>query len=798
MASDTSMVFNLLGRDVSVSGALNVIKNAFRSAGQTAEAAMDKASTSTKRLDHEIDQTKRHLAELNAEFARTGDKGLFEKISKDRSLLANLQRIRAEVKANNDEAGSNNFGKLADLFRAGAAGASTATSALGGFGSTVGSVTSSIWGIAAALAGVVAALTAIGPGLALAGGALGSLPGLIGGGIAGIGALKLGLTGLSSEYTRLTTATGGGGGGATKAAKDFTAATRAVQSAVEQLARSERDVTTAQKEALATQLAITAAREAASKRIRDESLSLQSAQLDQKDAAQAVVDAQNALNVAQATGNTGEIDKAKEAYDRAVIAAAEAKNKVDDLTEANDKNAKTGVEGSDEVVQAKQREVDARQRVADSIQAERDAELRLQDARKSLADEQKKQASGGGGGAGQKVTELAPAARAFLDTILGLRPAFTNLRLDVQQQLFAGLARPIKGLAEKWLPQLHRTLGDFAGTFNGIAKTAIATAGKKTFIHDMAAGADGVRKALGEIGKVAAGPLLDAFGRLARASAPFVEKLGHLLAGSLKTFSAWIKKADESGKLTSFFKTAADTLGKVWSTGSKIIGVLGKIIALIFPSAISGGNSVFDKANNTLDKISAWLDKPSTQAGIRAVADKFKDVALWIIHASVKAVGFGIAVEKAIGWVMWKGSQLVSFFGALPGKMSQALSSLWDGLKGGFRGALNWIIDMWNSLHFSVPSVDIFGMHLGGGTIGVPHINHLAAGGDVTRSGIAIVGERGPEPVYLPAGASVAPHSSLKSAMGGGGTLVIDIRGADADMKRMIRKWFRTDNLGND
>jgi hypothetical protein len=40
----------------------------------------------------------------------------------------------------------------------------------------------------------------------------------------------------------------------------------------------------------------------------------------------------------------------------------------------------------------------------------------------------------------------------------------------------------------------------------------------------------------------------------------------------------------------------------------------------------------------------------------------------------------------------------------------------------------------------------------------------MAEGGDVARGGWATVGERGPEPVYLPAGARVLPHSAMQSA----------------------------------
>lgn len=54
----------------------------------------------------------------------------------------------------------------------------------------------------------------------------------------------------------------------------------------------------------------------------------------------------------------------------------------------------------------------------------------------------------------------------------------------------------------------------------------------------------------------------------------------------------------------------------------------------------------------------------------------------------------------------------------------------------------------------------------------LPHIGlpHLASGGTVTRSGMALVGERGPEVLALPGGASVIP---LGSGGGGGGGMAM-------------------------
>jgi hypothetical protein len=918
--SDTSLVFNLIGRD-KVSGVLGAIKGSFKSTGTAAESSMDKASKSVQKLERELDKAERKLEQLDESAARAAfaqeaaqaklgaaqakynslvEKGSAlqteriaatervsaaeEKVaatsqksaSEQKAALAELEaakgrlasldakegsladqkvqalaRVRAAEISVADAAdragradsrrsravsdidrlgraftdakskveglgdgGDRTEGRMRSLFSAIGDGASAA----GQFGSMVSSATSSIWGITAALLAMAAAAFAIGPGLSIAGAALGSLPGLIAGGAAAAGTLKLGLFGLSDEYARLTKVTGGGGGGAAKAQKDFTAATRAVEQAVEGLSRAERDVTTAQADALAAQKAINDAREQAADRLRDQALDLKDAQLSQADAADAVTEAQGQLNIAIASGDPIQIKKAQRAYDEAVVAAERAKNRVDDLTEANAKNAKTGVEGSDEVVQAKKREQDARQRVADAIQAERDAEERLADARKSLADQKSAPAGGGGGGAAQKITKLAPAARDFLNVILGLRPAMEHLRLDVQQHLFAGLADKLQHLADVWKGPATKTLTSWADTFNGIAKTVFGAVSKKSFIDDITSAADSARKALAPVGH-AMGPLIDAFGRLARASGPFLEKVGTLLGGALEKFSAWIKKADETGDLKEFFSEAANTLGKVWKLLGNVMTVGGKVLAIFFPDSVLSGNSVLDSLNNGLSSVSKWLDDPENQQnifdfvyGFTAIAYGAWDAAkvIWDFGKKVYAVlkqmnrDFSAAqkwtsnlwssikngVSSAYNWVVTKGNAIVGWVKALPGRISKAAVGMWDGIKNSFRGAMNWIIGKWNRLSFSLPSVSTPFGTIGGQSLETPDIKYLAKGGTIDQSGLAMVGDAGPELLNLPRGAQVTPLA----AMQGGGredVLVIDVRGADNEFGRLLVKVLR-------
>lgn len=109
--------------------------------------------------------------------------------------------------------------------------------------------------------------------------------------------------------------------------------------------------------------------------------------------------------------------------------------------------------------------------------------------------------------------------------------------------------------------------------------------------------------------------------------------------------------------------------------------------------------------------------------------------------------------SSAIDWIKNKFSGFVSFVKGIPGKLSSGLSNMWNGLKSGFRVAINYVIGKWNSLRFSIPSFSILGKSFGGGSIGVPRIPQLANGGIVqaTQGGTLVnVGEGGQDEAVVP------------------------------------------------
>lgn len=103
------------------------------------------------------------------------------------------------------------------------------------------------------------------------------------------------------------------------------------------------------------------------------------------------------------------------------------------------------------------------------------------------------------------------------------------------------------------------------------------------------------------------------------------------------------------------------------------------------------------------------------------------------------------AVAQVNAQIKEKFVQFVAYIAQLPGKVTSAARGLFDGIKNSFKSAINWIIDKWNNLSFSLPSISTPFGKLGGATLSTPNIPRLAAGGWMQPGRTYLTGERGPE-----------------------------------------------------
>lgn len=118
----------------------------------------------------------------------------------------------------------------------------------------------------------------------------------------------------------------------------------------------------------------------------------------------------------------------------------------------------------------------------------------------------------------------------------------------------------------------------------------------------------------------------------------------------------------------------------------------------------------------------------------------------------------GGAIARWAGRVKDRWSGLLDFFKSLPGKIGGFFKGLVDLLTLPFRTAFNLIASLWNNtvgkLSFTIPS---WVPGVGGKGFDVPDIPQMATGGTVSRAGVALVGEQGPELLSLGRGATVTP-----------------------------------------
>lgn len=167
-----------------------------------------------------------------------------------------------------------------------------------------------------------------------------------------------------------------------------------------------------------------------------------------------------------------------------------------------------------------------------------------------------------------------------------------------------------------------------------------------------------------------------------------------------------------------------------------------------------------------LRQLGEWLEKIANFI-IEKVVPVVGPVLANGFKVAINQISFMITVVSTVIRV-WNGA--VDFFKKLPGRITAAASGMWDGIKAAFRGAINWIIDRWNSLEFRVPGFSAFGFSVPGVTLGLPDIPRLAQGG--IRGGWAMLGERGAELVKLPQGSQVysaaQSHGMLERGEAGG------------------------------
>lgn len=483
--------------------------------------------------------------------------------------------------------------------------------------------------LAGGMAGVVGQATALVTAVAPMINVIGLLPAVSLSAAAGIGTLLLSFSGLGAALKQ--TASGGG-------------------NAAQAIAGAERRVAMAQREATSAQNAVNQARLDAVSRLANLNRELARTRLDEEGAALAVRDALLRLREARISGSRDDIQHADLGYRESLQTLDEVQSRLADVSAAQGKAQQQGVEGSDLVQNALQRQADALQNLAD--------------AQKALA------TVGGGGGrnpAAEAYAKLSTAGKQLVDVIKELRPQFAGLRNVVQQATFAGVAGDVRKLATAYLPVLRTQLAGIGSGWNLAFRQTAKLVESEGFVADINATLRNTvtfSRRLGESWK----PFVSAFRQWTLVGSTFLPGIGDWILRIGQRFDAWSTAARESGRAQSWIKDALTVLDQTWS----VLKNLGSAIVGIFRAGSGGPNWLPGLAAGTA-ALTAWINSPVGQGRLAMIFSTLRDVGSALFAVLVHGVPALLALGAAAGGTL---TDTFTVFGTVIGFLADHIEIL--------------------------------------------------------------------------------------------------------------------------
>jgi hypothetical protein len=636
--------------------------------------ALFRALADFSALRREAKQAKEELKNLGGESEKTNRKlgDTEQQTTKSGNGFTRLSGRLREVKKDLDKFRSSDAGKSIDNI------AKSAEKMLG----VLGKVGGKIAGFSLI---ALASTAAVGPILSLVGavaqlsGAVGVIPAVLGAGAAAAGTLALGMVGLKDAFKPVASAVGGLASAQKAADRASVQGAEQVRSARQRLAdayvegarrveQAERALSRAQRDAKDAQDELTKARKEAQEELEDLNSSLTGAGLDQRQAAIDLQRAKERLAEVQSTPGSSQLDlqEAQLGVDQATQAVAEAAKRYERLKVEAQAANQAGVEGAESVVMAQRRVGDAITEVGDAqdalTQARVDSARQIQDAERDLAMAiqqaawaQQDAAASLAKAGGDAAPKLAASAQSLVDKIKSLKPAWEDLRLDVQEKLFAGLSDKVGGLANKYLPMLKTNLGGIATASNGMAHDFADWLGQKSTVDDFGSSLHNITGFWENLRGVVK-PLSQAFLDIFKVGSEFLPGMGKGLAGVAQKFADFIHEARESGKLKEWIGNGIQALKDL---GGVLVNI-GRIFGAIFKAGQSEGHGFLQTLRDATGKVADFLNSAEGQDSLRKMFKAIGDavnVLMPILKTAFKVFADILPILVTIGEKVGPGVQ---------------------------------------------------------------------------------------------------------------------------------------------
>lgn len=398
-----------------------------------------------------------------------------------------------------------------------------------------------------------------------------ALPGIMGGALASVGALAVGLHGVSAAFKAATTDQ-----------KD------SIKSGQDQ-AKQTRDLEKSYKDY--------------SSAVRDTLRSIQDLNMENR---------RSSLNVASAVLNVQEAaDKLRQGGQKSILELRRDQigylQSIQDLQDVQVKAQRT----SQDAAQANQQGVQG----ADQVVAALD---RIADATDQLNQKQS-----AGNTFATAMAKLSPNAQAAVKAVQSFKGAWDDLTKSTQDNLFAGIDKAVIDLGTKSLPSLKVGLSGVASGLNSVFKGVAESLGEKTnqtfmqrIFGDTQGGLQNLSKAMN--------PLTEGLARLTAGSSEFLPRLGEAADHVFNRFDAWTEKISTNGALGKWIDNGFKAVDSLGHAAINIAGAF-QSVGKAFDEA-SGHQGGFVKTlEDGTKKLADLLASPKGQAGLADYFEQAKE-----------------------------------------------------------------------------------------------------------------------------------------------------------------------------
>ena len=212
--------------------------------------------------------------------------------------------------------------------------------------------------------------------------------------------------------------------------------------------------------------------------------------------------------------------------------------------------------------------------------------------------------------------KLAPSAKEVVREGGALFKTFENIRKSTQQNMFAGIAGPMRDVANNLAPAVKQGMGDVSTEMNHAGKEALkfgsTPLAKGTLTKIFGATTKVLHEATGAVR-----PFLSGLANVTQLSLPFAQRLSLMAVNGVKAGAAFMNS-----------KRGMDAFTSVVSTGVSRLLTLGRIVKNVtvglfsmFKQVRADGASTLSTIETMTAKFAAWA---KTAGGQRQVAEVFR------------------------------------------------------------------------------------------------------------------------------------------------------------------------------